>query len=812
MKQMKGLPKIRTVAIALAVMIPAGAPILAYAQEEAAKESVDRRVNVLEEIIVTARKRATSVLDTPIAISAFTSEDIQAAAFENIIDVAKAAPGLFIETINGVNAKVNTSPRFRGVTFESDSPLQRTGSIFIDGVLVSGGIQSIGVQELERVEVIKGPQSALFGRNTFSGAINYVTKTPANEFGGDLQLTGASKGEYSLAGSVEGPIAGEALTGRLNGSFTSKDGHYDNAIVEGQRLGDEEGYSLSGTLAFKPSENFKARVRINAYEDEHGPAAFIRSAGFSQHNFGGFPFADGSTTETVFRGTVPVPTGDQIALDTSQEVYDASTGAALADPRGVSFLGFDFSDLGGPGLIREGNRVAIDAQYEFANGMTLDFLAGENEDEYLVYTDFDASPGFGFNTTGGSLIEDSSVEVRLSGVAVNERLNWSIGANKVDIDVITTGGFYDGLLGFWFPGVFEEPTVTRSETTGVFGTIDYQFNDKWTLIVEARQQEDKIFEDAINQGLAVPISPATFDKFLPRVLLQYKPNDDSLIYFNYSVGNLPGGFNAEVGELDATQLAEFQGLVPGVGTTFGEEALDNFELGWKKTALDGRLAFNLALFYMERSDQIFSGFEVVQDPTQVNGVRTVAFTANGASSDITGLELEGTWNVSDGFSLQGSLGYTNAEISSFPAGANSGDFTAVFGPDASVQGQQAPRFPEWTASLSATYEKTVGLGEWYTRTDTYYTGSFYDENTNLAELPSAFEVNLRTGLRFENDMTVELFVTNLFDEDAPVGGNNIADTGFDVRTQSGLFDFTQESIHVALRDERQVGVRVFWDF
>ncbi len=810
MKQINSYPKRSAIALAVALASPLmGMPTLVNAQEAVEEQ---QNISVLEEIIVTARKRATSVLDTPIAISAFPTEELKSAAFDSIVDVAKAAPGLFIETINGTNAKVNTSPRFRGVTFESDSPLQRTASIFIDGILVSGGIQSIGVQELERVEVIKGPQSALFGRNTFSGAINYVTKEPSNEFGGDLQLVGASKGEYEIAGSVEGPIAGDSLTGRLNGRITSKDGHYDNANVDGQRLGDEEGYSVSGALMFKPNENFRVRVRANAYEDEHGPAAFIRSAGFSQHNFGGFPLADGTTTETAFRGTVPVPTGGQIGLDTSQEVYDRVTGSAVNDPRGVTFPGLTFADLGGPGLLREGSRISIDAQYQFENGMTIDLLAGENEDEFIVYTDFDASPGFGFNTVGGSLVEDQSIELRLSGAAMDERLNWSIGANKVDIDLTGFGGFYDGLLGFWFPGIFDQPTLRRAETTGIFATVDYQINDSWTLILEGRQQEDKIFDDAVNEGLATPISPGTFDTFLPRVLVQYKPSDNSQIYFNYSVGNLPGGFNPEIGELDATQLAEFQGLVPGVGTTFEEETLENLELGWKKTALDGRLAFNLAAFYMERSDQIFSGFEIVQDPTEVNGVRTVAYTANGAKTDIKGFEIDGTWNVSNNLTLQGTFAYVNAEISSFPANTNSGDFTAVFGPDADVRGQVAPRFPELAGSLSATYTLDTGLGEWFTRGDIFYTGTFYDENTNLAELPSAVDVNLRTGLRFENNMTLELFVTNLFDEDAPDGGNNIADTGFDVRTQSGLFDFSRESVHVALRDQRQVGVRVFWDF
>ncbi|MEM7704980.1 MAG: TonB-dependent receptor [Pseudomonadota bacterium] len=779
-----------------------------------AQQNDESNDSSLEMVVVTARKRSESIQDTPIAISAFGNQELRAAAHDNIVDVSRAAPGLFIETVNSIPARVDASPRFRGVTFESTSPLQRTGSIFIDGILVSGGIQSIGVQELERVEIIKGPQSALFGRNTFSGAINYVTKLPSEEFQGNLSVLGASRGEYRFSASAEGSLS-DTWTGRVSASFSNKDGHYNNSIVPGQDLGDEESASISGTLVFEPNDDFRLRLRGNYYEDDDGPAAVVLGAGFADHNFGGFPLGDGFT-ETAFRGTVPVPDASAIGLDTGRDIFDLVTGAALNDAAGRSptFLGLDFDDLGGFGMVREGYRVAADASYAFNNGMTLEFLTGINEDEFFVMTDFEGSPGHAFTTTGGRKVEDFSFEGRLAGTAFNDRLDWSVGANRIDIDVESTGGFYDGVLGFWFPGVFEAPAVTSAETTGLFATADWAFNDQFTLILEARYQEDEIADENVNAGLATPISPTVFYSFLPRVLLQYQPNDDTMLYFNYSEGNLPGGFNDEVGELDAAQLAEFRALVPGVSTSFDEETLTNYEIGWKQTTLDGDLAFNLAVFMMERSDQIFSGFELVSDPDEVNGVRTVAFTANGATTDIEGFELDATWLLSDRFSLQGSLAYVNAEIASFPPGANSGDFTAVFGPDADVTGQTAPRFPEWAGSLSGTYERPTSIwggGDWYTRADIFYTGEFFDENTNLAVLPEAWDVNLRTGLRKEN-WSLEFFVTNLFDEDAPIAGNNIADTSLAVRFGSGLFDFSRESVHIGLRDKRQFGLRLDYRF
>ena len=170
------------------------------------------------------------------------------------------------------------------------------------------------------------------------------------------------------------------------------------------------------------------------------------------------------------------------------------------------------------------------------------------KNEYLFYADFDSTPGFGFNTTGAEKLEDYSLEARLSGSALDSRLDWSIGANLVDIERLTTGGFYDGVLNFWFAGAFGPATVTGAETVGVFGTLDYQINDQWSVRFEGRYQEDEISDDTVNTGLPAPISPSTFDKFLPKIVVDYQPNENTLLYANYSVGNLPGGFNPEVAE------------------------------------------------------------------------------------------------------------------------------------------------------------------------------------------------------------------------------------------------------------------------
>jgi len=760
---------------------------IAYAQEN-------------DEIIVTARKQEQNIQDVPLAITALSAVDIQAAGLENIVDLSKAAPGLFIEPINSINARVQTQPRFRGITFESQSPLQRTATVFVDGILSSGGLQTLGFNEVERVEIIKGPQSALFGRNTFSGAINYVTSDPSEEFGGSASILTATRDEYRVNGSIEGGLA-NGISARVSGGYNFNGGHYENAIDTSQELGEETDWNINGTLLFKPTDNFRLKLKGGYYGSKDGPAVVQRVAGFTEHNFCGSTNANASNgfpndciDESAFRGAVRTPNNDEIGLNTTEADYLNFVNLLFADPRagangeGVQRLGFDLRDLDGFGTRTEGFRLSADASFDLNENITLDILAGYNEDEFLTLQDFDSSAGGsqplqpilppfsfffsfpdGFNpATGGSFatsngqkVEDLSLEARLSGTTFNDKLRWSFGGNYVETQVASVGGFQDVLdNGDFFGGIFGDFFETSAETFGLFGTLDYSLTDEITVILEGRYQEDTIADEA--PGLAA-ISPATFTSFLPRVLLQYEPSDDTTLYASYSEGNLPGGFNDEIAELTGVQITEFEALVPGVGVTFDEETLTNYEIGWKQSAFDGDFSFNLAAFYMLRSDQIFSGFEIVSDPGTTNMQRTVAFTDNGATTDIFGIEWDGTLRATDNLTLQGSLAWIDATIDSFPDDGNAGDFTAVFGPDTNVAGQVAPRFPEWSGSFSINHEQDVSIAggaSWYNRADLFYTGSFFDENTNLAQTPVAVDVNVRTGLNFDN-YSVELMPTFL---------------------------------------------------
>ena len=837
MRLIKNTPIALAVSAALATSLQVST---AFAQESE---------SMLEEVMVTARKREESLAETPIAITAISAAEIQAGAFKSLVDVQKTAPGLFVETMNNENARTVLMPRFRGVTFDASSPLQRTSSVFVDGLIVSSGLHSLPITQVERIEVIKGPQSALFGRNTYSGAINIITRRPGDELKGGIEVDYGAKSKGSTTGYIEGPITSN-LGARATFSYTDKEGHYDNAFVEGQRLGDEETLAYGLMLDFNPTEDLNIMVRASSYEDDDGPGAYAVVGGLAEHNFCAEPtpainsfscfFVNG--LESAYKGSVNIPSA--IGASSSADVFSKATGqlrdasgnwAGLAGDGYAPIGDHSFDDLShnGFGKSGDGERFGAIVSWDMTDSLNLNLAYGKNEDDYVLFHDFDAAGAFGFHVYNARVTEDETFEVRLSGTS--DRFNWSIGATQVEMSSKAHGGFYDqyfgdfsGSAGYWFADIRNPDTafsLIEADTTGIFASVDFSITDKLDLTLEVRRQEDEINDPNVNAAAGKNIAPAEFKSTLPRVVLKYQLNDNHMLYANYSEGTLPGGFNPEVASKLTTpeQISTFNADTPGIGETYEEETLKNYEAGWKYSSNDGRLAMNLAVFHMERADQVYSGFGVIPADVSCSGdtdgdgvpnteTCTVAFSGNGTSSDIDGLEIDFNYRVIDSLLLQAAVGYTKAEISDFPANGDCGDFNDVFGPGLSCAGQQAARYPEWIGSLIATYDFDTPMGGAYVRGEYFYTGSYYDEVTNLTKIPDATEVNVRVGLRMDNGISLEAYVSNLTDEDAPTGGNNIADTSKYVRDTTFAYNFAVESVHIHMRDQREAGVRLRWDF
>lgn len=225
---------------------------------------------------MTARKQEETLLEVPLAVTALTEDFIEETGIQNIVDVARFTPGLVLKSFNSIPGRYDSAPFVRGVVFDSSDALRQNVSLFVDGIFVSGGNQMVSLDNLQRVEVIKGPQSAQFGRTTFAGAINYITKDPSRDFDGSISAMAATRDEYEIKGSLEGPVAGDTLRARITARYNLHGGHYLNLAnpkQKNQELGEESTFILSGQLLFEPSPMWRTKINAMYTEIDEGPSA-----------------------------------------------------------------------------------------------------------------------------------------------------------------------------------------------------------------------------------------------------------------------------------------------------------------------------------------------------------------------------------------------------------------------------------------------------------------------------------------------------------------------------------------------------------
>ena len=215
----------------------------------------------LDEIVVTARKRSESLLEIPVAITAFSSAQMEAIGAPNLVELSKFTPGLqFNEQAVSEPGRVYTAIRFRGLGSEIKEPFGQIGSAFLDGVYMPGGVSSLGNENFERIEVVKGPSSAWLGRSTFAGAVNFITKTPnLNEFKGRVSTKFGEDGLYDMSFAHEGPLVEDVFSYRVFVRGYGADGQYSSS--DGNRLGEQRTDTAMLTLYSEPSDNLSIKPK-----------------------------------------------------------------------------------------------------------------------------------------------------------------------------------------------------------------------------------------------------------------------------------------------------------------------------------------------------------------------------------------------------------------------------------------------------------------------------------------------------------------------------------------------------------------------
>ena len=768
----------------------------------------DSRVNAqevaLEEIVVTSRKREESLLDIPVAVTAFTAKDILEFGISDAYDLADFTPGLhFYGQGTQRNDRSATVFNIRGMT-----PTQSGGqvsTVFIDGAAIGyGRVQ--GLTDIERVEIIKGPQSAYFGRSTFAGAINYITRAPGDEWRAQINAEAARFGTADVSGTIEGPIVKDKLAFRLTSRLYTTDGQYVNAGNANENMGAQETKSVAVTFYATPTDNFSAKLFVNVWRDDDGPGAQTMLKRAEWNCDAGL----GGGMNNYICGKLPNILDQPDRIGVNANVDRKFTQEFLENSLGFDTV-YDPSFIEGGGLERHATQAVLSLDYDFSNGMSVSTITGYNENKSQTITDQTQQDTSGIPNSLAAFIptvrpfvnwlfridtlnEDFSQEFRIASDD-QTRFSWLLGANyfwqKNQSTTLCDCPF--GQLSFGGGD-------NRVETKGIFGSISYDITDQLELNLEGRYQWDEITGGSLATGLD-PNLNNTFKNFLPRVILDYKPTEDMTVYATFSRGSQPGGFNGFLLSQPPEVVAQVQ-AVTGAGLTFDEEELDNYELGLKGSFLDGRMQLSSAVYYAQWKNQIISDIVQAELPNQPGTFTVLRPSTNRGKTDLQGIELEVSYLATNNLTLSGQVAYNDSEIKEFRCQTCEVDITGS--PD--VTGNRLPEVSNTNASASLAYRDDFnGNYEWFFRGDYIFKGSAWATPANLAKTGVSHRVNVRLGLESES-IRVEGYVTNLFNDKT-------------YTTLERFFDLTtffqpvrDNSFPVGLPDKRKWGIRSTYDF
>ena len=788
---MKLIQKLTLLSLTIA-MVSFALPANIYAQDGAL---------AIEEIIVTSRKREETLMSAPVTVTAFGSKEIAEMALDELPDLVNFTPGFhYSEHSVGKGGRFNRRLIFRGMNPRTDRQTRQGATVFIDGAPILGS--EIGsTDNYERIEIIKGPQSAYFGRSTFSGAINAITKTPSDEWKSRISVEAANFGTTDISGQIEGPIS-DTLSMRLSARSYDTDGEYDNASDPGTTLGAESTTDVSLSLFAQPSDNLSIKVRLHSWVDDDGPSVGV----FVNRNEQGELFTCNPNGGTVaggkwLCGDVPYQGSSLVGMDTIitpvlQTKYFSSDMIASYDRM--------FQPKHAMGLERHAKEASLVIDYEMDNGMTLSFLTAAHENEYSSFEDFDRRVTAGMlgnylgfmasaDTYSMSMTQnkDSSSEIRLTSAA-DSQINWMVGASYTSIEARLVG--YSVLWG-GTPKPAQSISTFDPETRAVFASVSYDINDTLSLSLEARKQDDKVIEGTLGNE---PLQN-TFSSTTPRLIVDYKPREGLTYYAIYAKGINPGQFNAGLlgrtqGELD--QIAA-QG---GGGISVDEEEITNIEFGTKARFWDDRAQITAAVYFSDWENAIAP--EILSIVNAAGDGENIQVNSNGGQADLSGLEIEGTFLVSDNWTIDMTYSLNKSDINDF----ESADALALFGNRTiDGMGNSFSRYPEKSSSLSAIYAETLESGnDFFARGDLINQGSTWMTNANVTSTPAYSVFNLRVGLQSDT-WRAEVYANNLLDKKGYSNLQLFPDL-------SGLSGPFTRGIMAGMIQQRQIGIRTTFDF
>jgi iron complex outermembrane recepter protein len=727
------MPRIHSIALVVLASLAAGAP--AAAQDAPP-------TGVLEEITVTAQKREQSLQDVGIAVTAFTGDQIEALGFTNTTDIVAMTPGLSYTVPNAESSQINFFLRGVGLNDFADAN-ENPVAVYVDDVYrpAMGGL-SFQLFDMERVEVLRGPQGTLFGRNTTGGLVHYVSRRPTEEPDGYINATVGDFSQVKLEGAIGGRLS-DTVAGRLSLATNQHDGWTENRA--GPDYNETDAKAARAQLLFTPTDRFGALL-AGWWSDNDA------SVGAWQHQ---------STKINAEGLSVPLgPNEQDMSIDCNA---DGTLNAGDLRPApGADCFGYRDTD-GDPwaGDFDRDGRVVVETRGLSANldwqldPFTVTSITAFQTVERLQTEDTDATPFPLLQPTFAAETDTLTQELRIDGG--DEDLRWLAGLFYFDNEV--DGDYILDLtnLGFVF---FDVTYLQETDSLAAFGQVEFDLSDQWTLIAGARVaneektldylnvDESGLFEFLFGSNVAFDFSPATVgdlarhdkDSVSGKLQLDWRPTENMLVYGSISQGTKSAGFN--VGFLDQTLL--FASNTPET-IPFEDETLRSFELGFKSTILEGRARFNGSAFYYDYEDFQTFRFELLNQ---------VIFNTD---AEVTGGELELQASPAEGWDVALGLSLLDATAKNIPdpAGGVPRDRSMVAA-------------PEITASALVRYAWPAFGGEMAVQAWGNYQGeTFYDiQNVPVSREDGYTVGNLRASYTSGDERwEIAAFAHNVTDEE-----------------------------------------------
>lgn len=715
----------------------------------------------LEEIIVTAERRELNLQQTPISISAFNQLELDRLGLETTEDIANFIPNVSVGTAFGsgdqnATFSIRGAGQFRNTTF-----FDRGVGLYIDDMYYprnSGAI--LRILDVERVEVLRGPQGTLFGRNSTGGAIRYISQQPEDEFNATVNLTGGTFARKDLKGHVNIPL-GDRAAARITGASMVRDGYLKGE--NGQTKGNLDVTAIRAQLRFQPTDSLDINLSYATDSSkDNGRTGTYKGV----DDFDPSIKADGMTGMS----------GREIAGHVPRLIYEEPTfgcywaGGSLNGPCVTSTFNENdpstyYSDaylvqdgfydyLGGTHDSRSSSNdfTTLNANWDMTDNITATLVAGSISGERDDIYDGDMSPLPILANKTIDTWDSSSVELRFAGE--HDRLSWTAGLytftekanswNKTDsYDCSPMGMDID--LDSCVVDIGEGTEFIDSDASGIFAQVSYDITDRLGITVGLRSTEDTkgaggwlLNEPDVvayfgKSDIITEVRAATNDARIfrgnswtsddHRVVLDYEWNDDLFTYLSYSTAYKAGGFADFLGDdTGSNNVTVGRDGVAGTGDEgqprfglipYDPEWVKGFEIGMRSEWLDQRLRLNVSLFDMAFTDRhIRSQDRFFQNPP---------FTANASNLDVDGIEIDAIFAATDSVRITAALGTLNSAYSGIDPSATGGVFNST----------PRERMPALSGTLG--FRHTANLangGEFVTSANAAYTDDFYNGSSS----------------------------------------------------------------------------------